>query len=544
MDWLTRTLYQPLLNLTLRWRYVTFGLSVCALLVMLSQLTSGRIPIQWLSNIEANVVTATVTATPENPAGSLLMSTRKLEQAALRVQQQLLEESGGDTPQILAVRAHLPPDGLVATVYLSLTSGRDRFYSGQQIIDHWRDALPTLSNDQVVVFSSAFNTSSQGFWLQLTSNDRAVLQHTASQLTDWLAGIEGISAPLNTLVAGVPEIALGASAFAQSQGIDPTLLEHQLKHAIKGIDLPDLQLSAPISEQYSAGLPVTLKLASASPEQLQELPLHIKTAVTEKHRTTVTDLPATLPLFAVARLSTAADSQQQTRLNGQYVAWVTATVDPTHVNVEKLYQQAHQQLEAIDRGSAGADDVQWQISGIKGSQIALSQRLLAGFWLALAAIFILMAASLRSLRQPLLVLSAVPFGWFGAVLGHALMGFSITVWSLAGMVAVSGIVINDNLVLVDTINRLRQQGQSVANAVMQAGSLRLRPILLTSLTTFIGLLPMMTDRSWEAQFLVPMAIATGFGVLIATLVSLLLVPAMVLIGDDGTRKIHGRPSNR
>ena len=147
-------------------------------------------------------------------------------------------------------------------------------------------------------------------------------------------------------------------------------------------------------------------------------------------------------------------------------------------------------------------------------------------------IYALMAVAFRSYWQPLLVLTAVPFGLMGAIFGHLILGWEVSLFSIMGVTACAGVVVNDNLVLIDRINRLREQDNDLLTSILQAGEDRFRPIILTSLTTFVGLLPIMSETSVQAQFLIPMVTSLAFGVLFATGVTLLLVPALFLIADD------------
>jgi multidrug efflux pump subunit AcrB len=152
--------------------------------------------------------------------------------------------------------------------------------------------------------------------------------------------------------------------------------------------------------------------------------------------------------------------------------------------------------------------------------------------LAMMIIYALMAVAFRSYWQPMLILTAVPFGLMGAIFGHMILGWQVSLFSIMGVTACAGVVVNDNLVLIDRINRLRGEGQAVVSALLQAGEDRFRPIILTSLTTFVGLLPIMSETSVQAQFLIPMVTSLSFGVLFATGVTLILVPALYLIAED------------
>ena len=163
--------------------------------------------------------------------------------------------------------------------------------------------------------------------------------------------------------------------------------------------------------------------------------------------------------------------------------------------------------------------------------------------LALLAIFILLAIPLSSYMQPLIIMSAIPFGMIGAIVGHVILGYDLSMFSLIGVVALSGIVINDSLVMIDLINRMRASGSSVLEAVMQSGTRRFRAIMLTTLTTFLGLTPLLLEKSIQAKFLIPMAISVAFGVVFATLITLLIVPSLYMIIED-LRQIPGRISGR
>ena len=166
-----------------------------------------------------------------------------------------------------------------------------------------------------------------------------------------------------------------------------------------------------------------------------------------------------------------------------------------------------------------------------------------GFTLALLLIFALLAVPLKSYVQPLIIMSAIPFGLVGAVWGHLVMGLDVTMMSMFGLVAVTGVVVNDSLIMVDFINRKRHLHPDIGVAVREAGTNRFRPILLTSFTTFFGLVPLMLNKSFDAALVLPMAVSLAFGVLFATFITLILVPTTYLILEDFrqmTRKIFGR----
>jgi multidrug efflux pump subunit AcrB len=157
-----------------------------------------------------------------------------------------------------------------------------------------------------------------------------------------------------------------------------------------------------------------------------------------------------------------------------------------------------------------------------------------GFLLAMMAIFLLLASQFRSYIQPIIIMIAIPFGLIGAILGHLVLGMQFTIISVFGIVALSGIVVNDSLILIDFINRAVRSGVEINTAVVESGKARFRPVLLTSVTTVAGLFPLLLERSFQAQFLIPMAVSISFGLIAATLLTLLYVPALYLIVGDIT----------
>ena len=182
--------------------------------------------------------------------------------------------------------------------------------------------------------------------------------------------------------------------------------------------------------------------------------------------------------------------------------------------------------------------VSYVFEGVQREQQEAIGGLQIGFVVALLGIFALLAIPLRSYVQPLIIMSAIPFGLVGAVWGHIAVGLDVTLMSMFGLVALSGVVVNDSLVMVAFINRKLELHSDLATAIREAGVSRFRPILLTSLTTFFGLAPLMLERSFDAAFLVPMAVSLGFGVIFATFITLVLVPTVYLILDDAGRALR------
>jgi multidrug efflux pump subunit AcrB len=179
--------------------------------------------------------------------------------------------------------------------------------------------------------------------------------------------------------------------------------------------------------------------------------------------------------------------------------------------------------------------VGFKLEGASQDEEEATDSLALGFLLALLAIYALMAIPLKSYSQPFIIMSVIPFGMIGAVVGHWVLGMPISILSLFGVIALAGVVVNDSLVMVDYVNQARRQGTPLATAVIEAGGRRFRAIILTSLTTFFGLLPIVLEKSMQAQMVIPMAVSLAFGILFATVITLILIPCLYLLLDDFKR---------
>ena len=237
-----------------------------------------------------------------------------------------------------------------------------------------------------------------------------------------------------------------------------------------------------------------------------------------------------VPLLSVANVKYKLGPAYIERIDRKRIIEVTAYVDESKTTSGQVMEDL--KTNYLNIFNNHFPSVKWDLSGRQKDQKELIDAMIRGFILAVLGIYALMAIPFRSYLQPLMVISAIPFGLIGAIIGHLILGLDVSLLSLSGMIAVSGVVVNDNLVLVDYINRQRNAGVPIAKSIREAGAARFRPILLTSLTTFAGLTPLMLEKSVQAQFLIPMAVSLAFGVMIATTVSLILVPATYHILED------------
>jgi multidrug efflux pump subunit AcrB len=237
-----------------------------------------------------------------------------------------------------------------------------------------------------------------------------------------------------------------------------------------------------------------------------------------------------VPFSAVAGAELGRGFATIQRADRRRVVSVTADVDETVTTPNEVVQALR--ADVLPEIMAAHPRVAYSMQGEQREQSEFLEAMRRRFYAAMLVIFALLAVPLRSYVQPLIIMTAIPFGMVGAIWGHVLMGWDLSMFSIIGMVALSGVVVNDSLVLVDYVNRLVRDGIPLREAIASAGGARFRAILLTSLTTFAGLSPLLLERSLQAQFLIPMAISLAFGVVFSTAITLVLVPAVYLILED------------
>ena len=236
-----------------------------------------------------------------------------------------------------------------------------------------------------------------------------------------------------------------------------------------------------------------------------------------------------VPLSHVATLTPGKGPATITRIDRERTMTVSADIDKQQTNMTVLRADLDRYLQTLMAGYPG---VTYTFEGEAKEQRESFASLQLGMVAILFVIYVLLALPLKSYVQPLIVMSVIPFGVIGAIWGHWIMGRELCFPSMLGVMALSGVVVNDSLVLVDFINQKRAQGMSLLDAVLNSGVVRFRPVMLTSLTTFFGLLPLLFEKSVQAQFLIPMAISLGFGILFATAITLIMIPVNIIIAED------------
>jgi multidrug efflux pump subunit AcrB len=405
----------------------------------------------------------------------------------------------------------------VGQVTIQLVSSEEREASGlrgsEEIVADMRARLAEFTGVRsLTVTPQAGGPGGNDIEIRVRGADFDQVQGAVAAVRDELATFSGVDQIEDDLRTGKLEARVRLRDSARSLGLTTRDVAMQLRHALFGFEAQDLQ------------------------EQAEEVT--VRAVLPEAARTDLSDLSrlridtpsgARVPLEEVAEVVTERGYASLARVDGQRAVTVTADIDQTRANSRDVTAAMHTKFDGIGRRFPG---VSLSFEGDRKAALESVGSLAIGFPVALLAIYALLAVLFGSYLQPILVMAAIPYALVGAVLGHWITGYPLTFLSMIGSVALAGIVVNDSLILVDFINRERRAGKATLEAVVSGGRSRLRAILLTSITTIAGLGPLMLETSFQAQFLIPMAVAIVYGLAFATGVTLLLLPTIYVVGED------------
>jgi len=527
-------LYTPQVYVLAKYRYATIATGTALLLLALGTVAGGHLRFTFLPRIDSDLVTAQATL----PFGVPVERSREVQARIVEAAHRAVDRSGGDAivrgiyTQIgspLDEGPGAPPTVLGASgshlvgVQINLVPSNQREISGVELADAWREATGEIAGVESLSFSAEITAGGgTAIEVQLSHRDTDTLERAATELAAELAGYAGVEEIDDGYARGKHQLSFRVDPEARSLGITAFDLAQQVRGAFYGFDA--------IRQQRGRN---EVKVKVRLPEE-ERSTLH-----TVEELIVRTPEGGEVPLREAARVEAGYAYTDIRRQDGRRVVSVSADVDEDLSNANKILASLEEnELPALLARYPG---LSYTFEGAQATQRESLSALAAGFALALIVMYGLLAVPFKSYFQPLIVLIAIPFGFIGAVIGHFLLGFGLSLISLFGLIALAGVVVNDSLVLVVTANRLREQeeGTTAYDAVCRAGIRRFRPILLTSLTTFFGLAPMIFETSVQARFLIPMAISIGFGILFGTVIILGMVPALYLFLEDVKRFFVG-----
>ncbi len=503
--------YGPFLDLCIRHRLLTLSTAVSILLVSLGYVASGRLGLILMPRIEANHAVASATL----PVGSPLVQMLEVEQALLDSAYKVAAESGGDD-LVSGYTSSINNNSVEVSVLL--TPPEIRPISTSEVTRRWREATERLPSLETLKFQSDSGGPGGGaaISIDLSHRDIATLDRAAERLGLLMEEFGSVSEVDNGVAAGKQQLDFKLNDYGRSLGLTGASVGRQLRDAYQG--------SQAIKQQRGRS-EVTVRLRLPESERVSEFDL--------EQFIVRTPGGVEVPLQDIADLSRGNAYTEIKRTDGRRTSSVTADVTPIS---QSASVKAALSATVLPELMADFPGLSWTWAGRQADMSESMSALGNGLLIALCVIYFLLAMAFSSYTQPLIVMAAIPFGVIGAILGHMIMGYSMSSISMMGIIALSGVVVNDSLVLIESANRIRAKESLTAfEAIHLAGVRRFRPILLTTLTTFGGLAPMIFETSRQARFMIPMAISLGYGILVATAITLVLVPALYVVVDDVNR---------
>jgi len=521
--------YKPFIEFALRWRYATLAVFIAAFLVMVGLVAGNWIPFRFFPRVEAEIVSAKITLPPGVPVQTTQEAVARMEAAAHRLNgefqglngepifQHMLSTVGSQPFKVGFNPVGAADASNIGEVTIELLPAADRDVLADTIIAKWRELTGPIPGAVELTFLANTSNSGNAIDILLRGGDLGRLRKATDYVKEELSKIEGTADITDSNRDGKRELKLNILPQAETTGLRLADVARQVRQAFYGEEVQRLQrgrdevkvmVRYPRDERHSAASMETMKIRTP---QGAEVPFtevaapgeglgysYILRRDRDRAMTVSCDLDLTVP--------------------GANANTITATLTGKDGALTKLKTEF--------------PDITWSFEGEQEQQRDDMRDIATGGFLALFGIYILLAIPLRSYIQPMIVMSVIPFGMVGAVIGHVVFGFELSIMSMIGIVALSGVVVNESLVLVEFVNRNRRSGQSVLTAARDAGARRFQAIMLTSIVSFIGVMPMITETSIQAKFLIPCAISLAFGCLSNLLNTLVLVPCVYSILED------------
>ncbi len=511
LDGVIQNLYKPNLEKSLEWRYASIAFFTVIFLVSIALLAFRWVNVSVVSQIEADVVVARMQMIADTPLEETKQALSKLEKSAFELRQELNQDLGFE--QITHIDAALSNGSNInGTVTMYFNPGSTREVSSVELGHKLREKFGDVPNLRYLRIKSSIGGQGAEIDIELSHSDQLLLKSASKDLRDWVESYDGVLYSWDTLAQGKREVGFTLKPEAADLGINTAQIAGQIRQAFHGESLQILDES---------GLRMTVHVQYPENQRnslwfLENLPVALKDG-------------SSIPLYSVADLEYRQGPAIIHLHNGKRSIRVKAKLKEEVSEAQIMAALRTDMLNDLREHYPG---MTWKRAGGQKRSHEVLDYLSLAYPISLLLMYLLMATLFASYTQPLMIMGAIPFGIVGALIGHLVMGVSVTLWSLVGIIAVSGVVVNDNLVLVDRINRSREAGVPLLDAIREAGVARFRPITLTSFTTFLGLAPLMLEESIQAQFLIPMAVSLAFGVMFATVISLILVPTLYAVLHD------------
>lgn len=506
--------YKPVLDFVLeRWQ-LSLVIFVSILLFVWASISSGLTRFVYFPRIQSEIARVSLEMPEGTPFELTDSYVERITDAALVLQDKYRNDQGDSVIEHVFSSSGSTWGGGSASsnigrVMFEITppESREDPITSLDLVSEWRELIGSLPGVETLTFRAEIGRTSDPIDVQLRGSDIERLNLAAKEVEQSLEKVSGVFDIADSFSKGKQEIQFKLKPQAETLGVSLSDLARQVRSSYFGVEVQRIQ-------RGREDVRVMLRLAKEERGSLEGLnSLLIDTPTGGK-----------IPLSQLAELSYGKSPSSIYRIDRQRTLNITADVDKQSADIEAIKRRILDDAETITEKYPG---VAFSLEGEAREQEESNNSLMVSLGFVLFAIYILLAIPFKSYSQPFVVMTVIPFGAAMATIGHWIMGLPLSIMSMMGMLALTGVVVNDSLVLVDYINQQRRvHGESLKNAVLHAGVRRLRPVMLTSLTTFAGLMPLIFEKSTQAQFLIPMAVSLGFGILLSTAITLVLVPLM------------------
>ncbi|GIU14982.1 acriflavin resistance protein [Shewanella glacialipiscicola] len=505
--------YRHFLERCIKHRYNVVAVFVGVLILSIALVASGKVRWVFFPDIPSDFIQVQLEMDEGSSEDNTLKVVQSIEEALYKMNDKMEQDNGYQVVKHSFINMSSRTS---AFIFAELTKGEDREVDGVTIAAAWREQLPELLSVKKLSFNASTNDAGGDISFRLTSSDLDELSAASKELKQKLASYEGVYDIADNFSSGSHEIRLKIRPEAEALGLTLSDLARQVRYGFYGYEAQRILRN---KEE--------IKVMVRYPLEQRRTVGYLENMLIRTPKGT------SVPFSTVAQIEKGESYASITRVDGKRAITITANANKNIVEPSKVVQEIQQ--DYLPQLQAKYPKIQTALDGGSLDEQNAMGGLLQGFFFALFTIYALMAIPLKSYSQPLIIMSVIPFGIIGALFGHLIQGLAMSVLSLCGIVALAGVVVNDSLILVDFVNRAREQGQSVRQAAVDSGCYRFRAIILTSLTTFVGLVPIILERSLQAQIVIPMATSLAFGILFSTVVTLILVPLLYIILDDVSR---------
>jgi len=523
IEWIREKILGSIVDFAVNWRYLIVGLTIGAFILSVSMIPAGFLKFRAFPDVDGDVVETRVLLPQGTPLSRTESVVRGITDALAEVNREFapLQPGAKDLVQNVSVQYNQNADAYeqgphVVTIKADLLKAETRKARVDDILNRWREKIGEVPDVIFMKFTEpSIGPAGLPIEIRIKGNDIGKLKSAALKMTNWFSRFKGVFDVFDDLRPGKSEIRIRMRKGSKALGLNAQMLAAQLRTAYYGKTVSEIQVGA---EAYE----IDVRLMQEDQDSMADL---------EYFHVTLPD-GKQVPISSVAVFEKGRGYARIARINGQRTVTVQGNIDAEMTNAAELISMFEKELLPEIREEYPS--LRFDTEGESKESAKTGKSLRRGFIIGLIGVFILLSFQFRSYVEPFVVMLAIPFALIGVVWGHILMGLELCMPSVMGFVSLAGVVVNDSILLVEFIKMRRREGKSIPDSACQASRERFRAVMLTSLTTIAGLLPLLSEKSLQAQILIPLATSIVFGIMTSTVLVLIVVPSLYsILGDMG-----------